>query len=283
MLRPTVNPHSGHLDAAQPPMRTFKYRLVLLLLTLFSIQGFTDQRIDLVRVEAGKHGPDIIYQIFDGRWGETVNLSNNNKFDDFSPAIIRNAQGDLLVTWIEVANVDVSEIIYRKQTVKGWSAPEVIDTPHGQNTLPTLALDKSGTIWCIWVGFDGTDDEIFAASMIKDKWSKPMRIYQQDNAVPDYQPTTSINNNGMVVVNWIRFDTEVSDYVDYRVAMRGIDDRGNPLWGAPEKVVANPLVSLGKVPRSFQLPEGVRDLQSVAIYLPSLPGQTLHYGRLHSR
>ena len=66
-------------------------------------------------------------------------------------------------------------------TGQRWSTPQEVpawDTI--PNREPVLAPAPDGSLWLAWVGFDGNDDEIYAARWNGTRWSDPQQVSGDD-------------------------------------------------------------------------------------------------------
>jgi lysophospholipase L1-like esterase len=134
---------------------------------------------------------------------------------DASPSLAFDVNGVAWLAWASSTGVD-DTLHLSHWTGYGWSAPEEVPV---QETMPSrqpaLAQDPDGGLWLAWVGFDGNDDEIYAAHWDGSAWSEPQRISGDDvdPAAYDTQPRLAVGSDGDVWVAWTGhekfLDTEI--------------------------------------------------------------------------
>jgi len=98
----------------------------------------------------------------------------------------------------------------------------------GSNLALSAATLSDGRTLLVWAGYDGSDDEIWAAVGRGSEWTAPFRV-AADNAVPDITPVALATSQGALVA-WSRFDGS-----EYRLAIAHFDGRafGSAAWAAP--------------------------------------------------
>ncbi len=148
-------------------------------------------------------------------WGPPALVFSNPERWDTSPSLTFDAEGTAWLAWASSTGSD-DTLHLSHWTGHGWSNPASV--PAGDavsHRQPTLVATPGGGLWLAWVGFDGIDDEIYAAFWDGVAWSAPMRVGADDARPEDYdtQPRLAIGPGGDVWIAWIGhqalYDTEV--------------------------------------------------------------------------
>jgi lysophospholipase L1-like esterase len=150
---------------------------------------------------------------------------------DTSPSLAVDANGVAWLAWSSSSGTD-DTLHVSHWTGDGWATP--IDVPAEStvpNREPVLAAGPDGGLWLAWVGFDGNDDEIYAASWNGVTWSTPQRVNgdDADPAAYDTQPRLAVGPDGDVWAAW----TGHQKFLDTEIFCSRWDGRR---WGAEEKV-----------------------------------------------
>ncbi len=268
----------------------FRFRNIIAIILLFtlpsSFSSASEEWLDLVRVEQGKFSREIIYQHKQDRWFPPVSLTKDSRTDDFTPASIRIAAGRSLVLWKESTGVDASRLVYSIVEIaenggykrKSENAVVRTNTPH--QSSPTLIRENNDTIWGFWVGFNGKDDDIYYAKFFDGGWSEEKRLYNDENGVPDLQPSARINLNGRLELRWRQFSFEKSNYIDVFSRLESRSGAEPDRWSVPAEYVLNPLEKTPRLPEDFVLPSGVSQPNSASINFSGHPQIVLHWNKL---
>jgi len=259
--------------------------LILLVVNVHGAPLFASE-VDMVRVEDGKYSRDIIFQHFDTEWSAEINLTENSRTDDFTPVTIRDDQNRALVLWKESIGVDASQLRYRTVQFNPNGEPveagkiQTIKTETTHQSSPTLFKDQNGIIWGVWVGFNGTDDDIYYSRLIDGAWDDEKRIYEQNNDVPDLGPWVRLNITDRIEIRWRQFDFGRGAYVDVFSVATVSPDGQEIIWTSPADYVLNPLENAPTIPDDFVMPAHVTTPDSVALYSSDWPQHALHWNRL---
>jgi lysophospholipase L1-like esterase len=123
---------------------------------------------------------------------------------DASPSLAFDADGVAWLVWASSTGTD-DTLHLSHWTGRGWSVPQ--DVPAWDtvpNRQPVLAPAPGGGLWLAWVGFDGNDDEIYAAFWDGLNWSEPQRV-SRDDADPDAsdsEPRLAVGPDGSAWLVW---------------------------------------------------------------------------------
>ncbi len=150
---------------------------------------------------------------------------------DASPDLAIDANGVAWLAWSSSTEGD-DTLHLSHWTGEGWSsAQEVPAWDTIPNREPVLAPAPDGSLWLAWVGFDGTDDEIYAARWDETSWSEPQLVSGDDTdpAAYDAQPRLAVGPDGSVWAAWTGYEAFLDDEI---YASRWDGQR----WAPPQKV-----------------------------------------------
>jgi len=123
------------------------------------------------------------------------------------------------LAWLEGDDPRGLGVRYAAWNGAGFGAPvEVAPSGPGSQLALAGARLADGGLLLVWAGFDGADDEIWAAVGRDGAWSAPQRV-GGDNGVPDITPDVAPLGAGAIVA-WSRLDGD-----EYRVYTARFDGR----------------------------------------------------------
>jgi lysophospholipase L1-like esterase len=152
----------------------------------------------------------------DGKtWDSPQVVSDDPGRWDMSPSLAVDTAGVVWLAWSSSTGTD-DTLHLSRWSGRGWSAPQKVPAASTiPNRQPVLAPAPNGGLWLAWVGFDGNDDEIYAAFWNGSAWSEPQRV-SGDDADPeayDTQPRLAVGADGSVWAAWMGheklLDTEI--------------------------------------------------------------------------
>ncbi|MFC2015761.1 GDSL-type esterase/lipase family protein [Chloroflexota bacterium] len=150
-----------------------------------------------------------------GGWLPPQPVHNRPQAWDRSPDLVVGAGGKPWVAWSSTERSDPhkARVYVSRWTGGRWSAPEAV--PLGSVSVencpqcgvakePALAAAPDGVLWLAWVGFDGTDDEIFAQTWDGGSWSTPVQVSADDDdpTLYDRQPSLAVGADGEPWLAW---------------------------------------------------------------------------------
>jgi len=131
------------------------------------------------------------------------------------------------IAWLEGRDRQHLAVRYAAAGQDGLSAPVTVAPPGPGSQLALAAATLAdGRTLLVWSGYDGQDDEIWAALGGPSGWSSPRRI-TTNNAVPDITPDVVATPSGALVA-WSRFDGE-----EYELVVAEFDGRE---FSAPARI-----------------------------------------------
>jgi len=173
--------------------------------------------------------------------------------DQYDPAVARDAQGNFIVVWSEVANGN-SEIKARRYQVSGVPIGPIVNVsqdPPGTPTIPAdfnpaVAATKDGYI-VVWAnllpagsGFPGTTPQILARKLNATGAPVGTQVRISTGLVNGDRPDVCVDTAGGPVVVW----TSVDGFPLFEANQKGVSLRRLTAAGAPtgtaETVVAPP-------------------------------------------
>jgi lysophospholipase L1-like esterase len=171
-----------------------------------------------------------------GDWSAPQPVQDRPQTWDRSPSLAVTPNGEVWLAWssMQKGAPEQSKMVVSRWTGSRWTSPEPVpmgDVLEGKE--PALAAGpQDNTLWLAWVGFDGTDDEIFASRWDGQAWLPPQQV-SADDAEPslyDRQPQLAVGQDGRPWVVW----TSHQDGVDDEISFSHWTDAG---W-TPEQMIS---------------------------------------------
>jgi hypothetical protein len=147
-----------------------------------------------------------------------------------------------------------------RSTGKKWQKQPDIVSDTQNDWGPSIILDSNGNPWLAWVGFDGTDDDIYYTYWTGNKWKKTLRV-NTDDGWPDTLPILYLNKDRIPEVRWSGFNG--SKYIQYTSSWNGAS------WSA-ERVAINPFS--GPASLQTELPAFLTERTQAALHLRNRTG-----------
>jgi lysophospholipase L1-like esterase len=151
---------------------------------------------------------ELVFSYWDGvEWSIPQPVRSRPNAWDRAPSLAVAPDGEVWLAWFtaERATPWLDNILVSRWTGRGWTEAEEI--PQGNISKakePALAASPDGTMWLAWVGFDGTDDEIFASHWDGNSWLPPQQVNagDEDPSLYDRQPQMAVGHDGKPWVVW---------------------------------------------------------------------------------
>lgn len=258
--------------------------LAFTMLFLFSAHGFAEEgkqnsveKEELwIWAEVGDKPDTIFFTRGSGEsWQIPEQLSENEALN-VVPAVLKLNNGKVFVAWSTYENGE-SKIYYRYETDTGWSEPAVYVSGLTQNMAPSLLVDKKGTLWLFFAGFNGLSDEIYYTTWKDGKFETAVAITSND--IPDILPVTGLaKDSGTIWVQWSQFSKD--GYIKYQSRYEGSE------WNDPqpvesvseeenEDVITNDKAQKDETEFELVIPEVVTDVKSASVHIPGNEIQSL--------
>jgi len=140
----------------------------------------------------------------EGEWELPEKLTDNNA-NNMHPAFVIAPDSSRWVFWSAVRPDGIS-IQYLVGKGGEWSEPMTMNMEGLSSAIaPSVLIDSHGTIWMVWAGNDGSNqDEIYWSRYKGSAWQKPQMV-NAANQVPDIRPEISRNKQGKLEVRWQGF------------------------------------------------------------------------------
>ena len=195
---------------------------------------------------------DIIYKTYTNSvWSQDHNLTSSGL--NSSPSLVQLTNGTILVFYAVKTG---SSFIVVSSLTNGasWSNPVQVTSTTLNDTQPSAAVGKDGTIWLVWTRVDSTNPSIPALKQLFYKtwkngvWSQESQLTNDSNQ--NYGSSVLVAKDGIVRVTWSKgsagnvyqlydktyngstwtADTQIvsSSSTDERPSM--IQDRNGTLW-----------------------------------------------------
>jgi acyl-CoA thioesterase-1 len=165
-------------------------------------------------------------------WQPPDSISRAPTTLEYGPSLAFDSDGVAWVAWSASYGVDDGEIVVKRWMGHGWSQlTEIPGTREKLGRWPVLASAPGGQMWLAWVGFDGTDDEIYVSRWNGHIWSAPYQV-SHDEADPlayDAQPRLQVDSSGRAWLVWVKAEALYDDEI-YASQWNGAS------WSAPERV-----------------------------------------------
>jgi lysophospholipase L1-like esterase len=145
---------------------------------------------------------------------------------DRSPSLAVAANGQIWLVWTSAQRNDPErrQLYASRWTGRQWTDPEAV--PMGgisRAKSPVLAASPEqdrgsigdGALWLAWVGFDGTDDEIFASYWNGKSWLPPQQVNADDDDpyFYDLEPQLAVGRDGQPWVVWTGYQAGLDDEI----------------------------------------------------------------------
>jgi hypothetical protein len=177
--------------------------------------------------------------------------------DQYDPAVARNAQGNFIVVWSQVANGN-SEIMARRYLASGAPAGAIFKVSQDSAGTPTIPADfnpavaatSDGGYLVAWMnllpagnGFPGGTPQVLSRKISSAGVPVGAQVKISTGLVNGDRPDVCVDTSGKPVVVWTSADGFPLFEPNHKgVSLRQLTPAGAPM-GAAELVVAAPLAS----------------------------------------
>jgi lysophospholipase L1-like esterase len=162
------------------------------------------------------HDTDVFYsrRTTDGWLSARPVYENPATWDDF-PSLVFASDGTPWVAWSS-ADQEQGSLYVSQWDGSHWSAPGGVPTAGAvRPRQPALAAASNGELWLAWIGFDGTDDEIYASHWDGTAWSAAERVNKDDTdpLAYDTHPRLAVDATGYPWLVWVHSEGLFDDVV----------------------------------------------------------------------
>jgi lysophospholipase L1-like esterase len=162
---------------------------------------------------------DLYYSRWTGDdWSSPRPVHRRSNAWDRSPSLTVDVDGTPWLVWSSAESIspDRNSLYVSRWAGHDWTDPELVPTgSSSEATEPVLVAGAADTLWLAWVGFDGTDDEIFASYWDGRSWSAPQQVSVDDDkpSLYDRQPRLAVGPDGRPWLVWTGHQAGVDDEI----------------------------------------------------------------------
>jgi len=160
---------------------------------------------------------NVYYSRWNGSdWQPSRPLSADPQAWERSPSLAVDIDGILWAAWSRGTGPGQASIWVSHWQTLGWSPPvQVPGTAALAGGQPVLASAADGGLWLAWVGYDGTDREIFVSRWDGAAWSAPQQIGNDDSDPQSYDthPALVTDGNGSAWLAWTSHEGALNDEI----------------------------------------------------------------------
>jgi len=147
---------------------------------------------------------DVLYKTYtNGVWSTDHNLTNSGQ--NANPSLIQLANGTIGMFW-GVKPSHSYEIFYAQYRSSGWTSPVQITSTSLNDTSPSAAVGRDGSLWLVWSRWNSTNHSVPAVKQVFYKtlkngvWSPEAQLTTDSNQ--NYGPSVMAGKDGIVRVTW---------------------------------------------------------------------------------
>ena len=165
---------------------------------------------------------DILYKTYtNGVWSISRNMTTSGQ--NGSPWLIQLSDGTIGMFW-SLKPAHSYEVFYSLYAANGWSTPAQITSTTLNDTQPSAAVARDGTVWLVWTRIDTTNPSIPAVKQLYYKtwknnvWSSDTKLTTDSNQ--NYGSAVLIGKDNIVRVAWTK-GTASTSYQIYQKTYNG--------------------------------------------------------------
>src|ERR1700756_2525143 len=147
---------------------------------------------------------DVLYKTFtNGVWSADHNLTSTGQ--NASPSLVQLANGTIVAFWA-IKPSHSYEIFYAQYRPAGWTVPVQVTTTSLNDTSPSAAVGRDGTIWLVWGRWNSTNHsapaikQLFYKTFKNGAWSPEAQLTTDSNQ--NYGSTVMVGKDGIIRVTW---------------------------------------------------------------------------------
>ncbi len=183
-----------------------------------------------VAVWAGYSGGqyDLYYSIYTSLWSSRQLVHSTDPGYDIKPAMIKDSNGYLWVTWESRRDVDLN--IYASSfNGSSWSSPQQVTTNSADETTPSMAVDSMGQVWVFYCRRYAGKAEIWGSYYTGSQWLESGPI--SENQINAYKPSAAVDEDGNIWVAWQSTDNGNPDIF--------VSHFNGSSWSTPIQITSN--------------------------------------------
>ncbi len=150
------------------------------------------------------------------RWTAPQTLPGSGPWAD-DPCLAFDAEGTPWLAWTQYTGTG-AHVRLASWNGQRWVELESVPAPPmSRSRRPALAAEAGGGLWLAWVGFDGVDDEVYAAHWDGAIWSPVVRVSSDDtdSRAYDTQPRVAVAADGVVFLVWVSSEGLLDDQIHF--------------------------------------------------------------------
>jgi len=147
---------------------------------------------------------DVVYRTYtNGAWSADHNLTNSGQ--NANPSLVQLANGTIAAFW-GLKPSHSFEIFYAQYRTSGWTTPVQITNTNLNDTSPSAAIGRDGTVWLVWSRWNSTNHSVPAIKQLFYKtfkngaWTPETQLTSDSNQ--NYGSEVMVGKDGIVHVNW---------------------------------------------------------------------------------
>jgi hypothetical protein len=180
---------------------------------------------------------DIAYKTYtNGIWSSTARLTTGGI--NAGSALAQLSNGTILLFW--AYKPAASYLIYYKMyNPEGWSNPIQATSTTLNDTSPSAAVGRDGTLWLVWTRNNSTctgscvnpDKQLYYKSLKAGTWSAETKLTSDTNQ--NWFPSVTVSKDSIVRVAWSKGLGSLENYQVYYKTF------GGSAWSAETKVITS--------------------------------------------
>lgn len=216
---------------------------------------------DIVWCEYDK-GKSFIYhsQMYENRWSDKeLVYASRERF--LNPAVVRLDDDSLIVMWSLIDNGN-SYLQYSLLLSEKWQVPRNFNTGMAFNGGVLLIKDIKHAIRAIWVGNNGTSDNIYCSIWQMSEWTSPEQINRKDDS-PDIMPVVGLNDENLPWVVWTGFNGS-----GYEMFFSQLSNENK--WQMEKTLSSSMILSeefVSQSSRELVVPEHIDKVKGIGVYI----------------
>ncbi len=177
---------------------------------------------------------DVLYKTYtNGVWSSDHNLTSSGQ--NASPSLVQLMNGTIAAFWV-TRPVHSYYVFYAQYRSSGWTSPVQITSTSLNDTSPSAAVGRDGTVWLVWTRVNSTNHSVPAIKQLYYKswkngaWSADTQLTTDSNQ--NYGSGVMMGKDGILRVTWSK-GAAGSSYQLYSKTYNG------NLWSAETQIVSS--------------------------------------------
>jgi len=190
------------------------YSILSTALLMGQASADSDVSVESLWIDTQGQSQKVMFaQLIDDKWqDESLIYETDNAMT--SLALGSAPSGEKLMVWTEQKRLKTELMFMKAREVAGglkWTRASTFSNKGHENFSASIVYDKSGTAWVFWASTREDYSDIVLRKF-DGSWGEIEQVHSK-NTVPDIKPRASITESGDVLVEWVSYDFQASDYV----------------------------------------------------------------------